>query len=56
MTRSTITFTNIYDGEHRDDTLPETAPEAVIVLDDPIDKLEDRLSPPVRVQKELKYL
>ena len=54
VTRSTITFTNIYDGEHRDDTLPETAPEAVIVLDDPIDKLEDRLSPPVRVQKELK--
>ena len=54
VTRSTITFTGIYDGEHRDDTLPSSEPESVLVLDDPADRLEDRLSPPVRVQKELK--
>lgn len=54
VTRSKITFTNIYDGEHRDDTLPETAPEAVVVLNEPVVRLEDRLSPPVRIQKELK--
>ena len=34
ITRSKYTFSDIYDGERRDDTLPETAPEKVIVLDD----------------------
>ncbi len=32
VTRSSITFSNIYDGEHRDDTLPATEPEDVVVL------------------------
>ena len=35
VTRSTITFSNIYDGEHRDDTLPEAAPEKARLTDAP---------------------
>ncbi len=54
VTRSRLTFSGIYDGEHRDDTLPDTGPEAVTVLPDAPGKLEDRLSPPVRVQREFK--
>lgn len=54
VTRSNVTFSNIYDGEHRDDTLPPTPPETVIVLEDPAEKPEDRLSPPVKIQEELK--
>jgi len=53
VTRSTITFSNIYDGEHRDDTLPETAPEAVrlTTLEAPV---VDRYSLPVIVHEQLK--
>lgn len=54
VTRSNYTFSDIYDGERRDDTLEKTAPEKVIVLSDPTDKAVDRLSPPVHAQKELK--
>ncbi len=54
VTRSNYIFSDIYDGEQRDDTLLMTAPEKVIVLSDPTDKAVDRLSPPVHVQKELK--
>ncbi|MBO6158459.1 MAG: family 78 glycoside hydrolase catalytic domain [Firmicutes bacterium] len=35
VTRSHITFTNIYDGEWRDDTLPDTEPEKVCYVDAP---------------------
>ena len=52
VTRSNITFSNIYDGEHRDDTLPAAGTEKVLVLPDAAEKLSDRLSPPVRAQKE----
>lgn len=50
--RSNITFSSIYDGEHRDDTLPDTGEEPVklIVENTP---LTARLSPPVLVQEEL---
>ncbi len=53
VTRGPITFSGIYDGEHRDDSLrtPDSQPAAV--SDEPLEGLEDRLSPPVRVQEEL---
>ncbi len=69
VTRSNITFSNIYDGEHRDDTLPATAPEAVVLLNEREDWKEamtqdpaaakplnvtERLSLPVYAQEELK--
>lgn len=41
VTRSNITFSNIYDGEHRDDTLPEIGPEACMLSEDmpaPVDR------------------
>ncbi|MBR1828689.1 MAG: family 78 glycoside hydrolase catalytic domain [Atopobiaceae bacterium] len=52
MTRSTITASNIYDGERRDDTLPETEPIAAHLLSADeaaasTAKLTDRLSLPV---------
>jgi len=55
VTRSTITFSNIYDGEHRDDTLPETAPEPVHLtdLDAPV---VDRYSLPVTIHEKIKPL
>ena len=53
VTRSTITFSNIYDGEHRDDTLPDTSLEAVrsTALDVPV---TDRYSLPVTVHERIK--
>ena len=54
VTRSTYTFSDIYDGERRDDTLSETVPEKVLVLEDTTDTARDRLSPAVRAQKLLK--
>ena len=53
VTRSVITFSNIYDGEHRDDTLPETAPEAVRLteLEAPV---VDRYSLPVTIHERIK--
>ena len=52
VVRSTITFSNIYDGEHRDDTLPALGPVAADLL--PAEQaaaatalLHDRLSLPV---------
>lgn len=52
VTRSNITFSNIYDGEHRDDTLPATEPVVADLL--PAEEsaaatalLHDRLSLPV---------
>ncbi|MGN0746021.1 MAG: family 78 glycoside hydrolase catalytic domain, partial [Aristaeellaceae bacterium] len=51
VTRSRITFSNIYDGEHRDDTLPGLPEERAALLDASI-PLCDRMSIPVRVQEE----
>lgn len=54
VTRSKLVFSNIYDGEHRDDTLEETAPEAAVLAAPPEGKLMERLSLPVRVQQEIR--
>ncbi|MGN1021851.1 MAG: family 78 glycoside hydrolase catalytic domain [Aristaeellaceae bacterium] len=52
VTRSRITFSNIYDGEHRDDTLPDLPGEKATLLEEAI-PLCERMSIPVRVQEEL---
>ncbi len=53
VTRSAYLDSSIYDGETRDDTLPETEPEAVTVADEAA-PLVERYSLPVRVQEEIK--
>ncbi len=45
--RSRITFSNIYDGEHRDDTLPDLPAEQAFLADAPKGKLTERMSLPV---------
>ncbi len=52
VARSRITFSNIYDGEQRDDTLPELPGERVSLLAETI-PVQDRISVPVRVQETL---
>ncbi len=49
--RSSITFSNIYDGEHRDDTLPETDPEPAVLAMQPEGALTARYSLPVRAHE-----
>ena len=51
--RGNITFSNIYDGEHLDMTLPETEPVSATVTEAPEAPLRARLSPPVTVRQEL---
>ena len=53
VTRSSITFSGIYDGEHRDDTLGETQPEPCFVTEGKA-PLSDRYSLPVTVQERIK--
>lgn len=53
VTRSNITFSNLYDGEHRDDTLPPLPPEGVRLVEPPAGKLTERYSAPVAVREEL---
>lgn len=53
VTRSKITFSNIYDGEHRDDTLPETDPEPLRLTDMPT-PITDRYSLSVTVHEKIK--
>ncbi|MGN0998371.1 MAG: family 78 glycoside hydrolase catalytic domain [Faecousia sp.] len=53
VTRSPITFSNIYDGEHRDDTLPEVEAVPARLVDAPRGKLTERYSTPVAVRKEM---
>lgn len=55
--RSNVTFSNLYDGERRDDTLSELPVVAATLLDErraqeQTDKLEDRWSLPVMPQEE----
>ena len=50
--RSCITESSIYDGEARDDTLPETEPEVVAVTKETA-PLVERYSLPVRVQEAI---
>ena len=54
VTRSNLTFSNIYDGEHRDDTLSALPPEQAAVCEAPAGELTARLSLPVRKQETLK--
>ncbi len=51
--RSRLTFSNIYDGERRDDTLPELPTVYATPIEAPGAPLSDRLSPAVEVQEEL---
>lgn len=49
--RSTITFSNLYDGEHRDDTLKELPVCQAVYCDAPKGRLEERMSLPVTVHE-----
>jgi len=53
VTRGNITFSNIYDGEHRDDTLPPTLPEPVRPAESPA-PIVDRYSLPVTIHERVK--
>lgn len=53
VTRSSIFFSNIYDGECRDDTLPEVAPVKAIPVEAPKGTLSERYSTPVTVRQAL---
>ena len=53
VARSSITFSNIYDGEHRDDTLPEVPAEKAGYAEAPKGVLSDRLSIPVVIREEI---
>lgn len=49
--RSTITFSNLYDGEHRDDTLEELPICQATLCEAPKGKPEERMSLPVTVHE-----
>lgn len=52
--RSNITFSNLYDGEHRDDTLEALPTEQAVFCDAPKGTLTERMSTPVTVHETLK--
>ena len=47
-------FSNIYDGERRDDTLPPVEESPARIAKVPKGRLMERLSLPVKVQEEMK--
>jgi len=49
--RSRITFSNLYDGEWRDDTLPDLQASAAVVCEPPKGVLTERMSLPVTVHE-----
>lgn len=49
--RSKITFSNLYDGEQRDDTLPELPIEQAVLCEAPKGELTDRMSLPVTIHE-----
>ena len=49
--RSHITFSNLYDGEHMNDMLPELPRETAVLCDPPKGELTERLSLPVTVHE-----
>lgn len=49
--RSKISFSNLYDGEHRDDTLPDLPAEQAVLCDAPKGELTDRMSLPVTIHE-----
>lgn len=53
VARSNITFSNLYDGEKRDDTLPELPPSPACKAQAPGGVLTARLSPGLAVREEL---
>ncbi|MDD2374388.1 MAG: family 78 glycoside hydrolase catalytic domain [Eubacteriales bacterium] len=52
--RSNIVFSNLYDGEHRDDTLPELPITAAELCEAPAGKLTARLSLPVTIHERIR--
>lgn len=54
VSRSKLIFSNIYDGEIRDDTLSDTAKTIAVLAKEPKGRLMERLSLPVTVYKEIK--
>ena len=51
--RSRITFSNLYDGEHRDDTLPDMPPEKAALCEAPKGALTERMSLPVTAHETM---
>ena len=54
VTRSNLWFSNIYDGERRDDTLPPVEESPARIAKAPKGRLMERLSLPVKVQEQIK--
>ena len=54
VTRSDITFSNIYDGEHRDDTLSPAAPVKATVCTEEMPELHDTRSVPVKAHERFR--
>ena len=52
--RSNITFSNLYDGEHQDDTLDPMPEEQAVFCEAPEGALSDRMSLPVRMHETFK--
>ena len=52
--RSNITFSNLYDGEHQDDTLESMPEEQAVFCEAPEGVLSDRMSLPVRMHETFK--
>ena len=52
--RSNITFSNLYDGEHQDDTLESIPEEQAVFCEAPEGALSDRMSLPVRMHETFK--
>lgn len=52
VTRSDITFSSIYDGEHADETLADLPEEETILVSETAAPLTDRMSLPVRIHEE----
>ena len=50
---SNLVFSNIYDGEQRDDSLPQARILQAVKTDAPAGKLMDRISTPVTVREEV---
>lgn len=53
VTRSNLTFSNLYDGEHRDDTLPAAPAAPAVRVEAPKGRLTARRSTPVETRAEL---
>lgn len=52
--RSNISFSNLYDGEAVDDTLPDVMPEKAMITSAPKGELTERMSLPVTIHEQMK--